>query len=808
MAIRTLRAARITVLRLVVVLAMCGIAAIVAAEATPADAANHGTLVGEQPRLDLPVVLDGSVRGHAKVGSRIFVGGDFQQVELQDGTILTQPYMYAYHIDTGEFDHTFRPVINKVVRDVEAAPDESALYVGGRFTTWDGTFRGRVAKLDPQGNLDPTFNSSVSARVQSIAARNDKVFIAGSFTAVDGLTRLGLAALDATTGDVDPGFVMDITGSTAGSELARTIELTSDGNTLFALHHGGFVNGSVRQTILKVDVSGPTAVMSGWQVNWDAQGNRSCRNKVRDLAISPDDTFIVVGGQGADNPPNCDSVLRYPVAGDSVVTFDWSARMYSSVLSVAVSDVAVYAGGHFCAAPKLPTPPGGVSSTWPGSANGCDINDPSWPWNPSNLDSVHAVFRKQIAALDPDTAQALDWDPGTNAFSGILDLTVIDRGLLLGHDRDRINEFQVGRSGFIDLGAGADITPPTVTVTAPANGSFPSSVTQLVGNVVDNVEPASVAVQLQNADSGQWLQTNGTFGATPADLPNTTVPNGLGSLEWTVTTPSLPPAEYLIQVSGTDVAGNMSAVLSSTFTVPAAIGCTVALDLSDRPVVTYAGFEDGDVTTIFVRRDGKWLANAPAGDGTYTDTSAAPGDHSYLIRWRPGGVTTNVPCTPDPINIPTVTIACTATLNGVDQPVLVWDAVAGVDNYNVRDEGGWVATTAGTTFTHVDAVPGLHTYTIRYSMGGQQNITCQPDPIDVPQPDPGGCTATTLPDGSLELNWTMIPGVTKYQIRDDGWIATVDGVLTYNIATPEVGVTYLVRHNLGGVKIDRPCNPI
>ncbi|NNC81849.1 MAG: hypothetical protein HKN94_17035 [Acidimicrobiales bacterium] len=802
-----MRTTRNAIGRLVVVLAMCGVAAIIASDAAPADAANHGTLVGEVPRLDLPVVLDGNVRAHAQVGSRIFVGGDFQQIELPDGTVVTQPYIFAYHIDTGAFDTSFRPVLDKVVRSLDASPDESALYVGGRFTQWDGNFRGRIAKLDPLGNLDPTFKPSVSARVQSIAARNDKVFLGGSFTTVDGLPRLGLAAVDATTGAVDTGFVMDITGSTAGSDLARAVVLTSDGSTLFALHHGGWVNQTPRQALLKVDVSGPTSVMSGWQVNWDDQGNRDCRNKLRDMAISPDDTFIVVGGQGADNPPNCDSVLRYPVAGDTVVTYDWSARMYSSVLSLAVSDVAVYVGGHFCAAPKLPTPPGGVSSTWPGTANACDINDPSWPWNPSNLDPEHAVFRKQLAALNPADAQALNWDPGANAFTGILDLTVIDRGLLLGSDRDRINSFNVGRSGFIDLGGGTDTTPPTVSVTSPADGSFPTAVTSLVGSILDNAAPASVDVQLQDTTSGQWLQTDGTFGATPANLPNTTVPNGLGSLEWTVTTPTLPGASYLVQVTGTDVAGNQSAVETSTFTIPSDLGCTVALNASNQPVVTYTGFEDGAVSTIFVRRDGKWLATVAAGDGTYTDGSAAVGDHSYLVRWRPGGVTTNVPCTPDPVTVPGVTIACTAVLNGDGQPVLTWDAVAGVDNYNVRDNGGWVATTTATTYTDASAVPGLNTYTIRYNMGGQQNITCQPAPIDVPQPDPGGCTATTLPDGSLELNWTMVGSITRYQIRDDGWIATVEDTLTYNIAAPEPGVTYNVRHKLGGVKIDRPCDP-
>ena len=41
----------------------------------PVGAADHGgQLVGEAPRRDVPVVLDGDVRAHAQIGDRIFVG--------------------------------------------------------------------------------------------------------------------------------------------------------------------------------------------------------------------------------------------------------------------------------------------------------------------------------------------------------------------------------------------------------------------------------------------------------------------------------------------------------------------------------------------------------------------------------------------------------------------------------------------------------------------------------------------------------------------------------------------------------------
>ena len=62
----------------------------------PVGAADHGELVVESPRRNLPIVLDGDIRAHALIGDRIFVGGNFQQVQRPDGTIITQPVSYTH----------------------------------------------------------------------------------------------------------------------------------------------------------------------------------------------------------------------------------------------------------------------------------------------------------------------------------------------------------------------------------------------------------------------------------------------------------------------------------------------------------------------------------------------------------------------------------------------------------------------------------------------------------------------------------------------------------------------------------------
>ena len=323
-------------------------------------AADHGQLVGEDPRRDVPVVLDGEVRAHAQIGNRIFVGGDFQQVRRPNGTTITQPNIFAYNINTGLLDESFRPAVNNAVLAFEVNPRGDSLYVGGRFSSWNNSSVPRVAKLNESGNRDTGFRASVNANVRGLAVTNNNVYLAGDFTWVNDQSRAGFAAVDANTGAVDPGFIMNVQDSAASGQLGREIVVTSDGNSVFGLHFGTRINGTLREAVVKINTAGNTASLANWRVDWSGQTRfNNCLGSLRDIAIAPNDSFIVIGGQGSDNPPNCDSVLRYPTGGTGVIDFDWSARFYSSVFSVAVSDTAVYVGGHFCAAPRNGAAPGG-----------------------------------------------------------------------------------------------------------------------------------------------------------------------------------------------------------------------------------------------------------------------------------------------------------------------------------------------------------------------------------------------------------------------------------------------------------------
>jgi hypothetical protein len=243
--------------------------------------------------------------------------------------------------------------------------------------------------------------------------------------------------------------------------------------------------------------------------------------------------------------------------------------------------------------------------------------------NPSVVDSANAVFRKQLAALDPTNGQALEWNPGSNNFTAVYDLTLIDRGLLAGQDNNRFNGSDVGRSGLFDLGAGDDLTPPTILVTDPIAGSIVTNPTTIAGTAMDNQSVAGVTIRLRNVTTNQWLQLDGSLDVAQVDLPVTMFPIGLGEVGWSHPVANLPAGDYEVRGFATDAFGNTSTALASPFVIPGTTSCSVALDGNDQPVISWSGFQANGVNDVFLRRNDRFLATVAANAETYTD-SAAP----------------------------------------------------------------------------------------------------------------------------------------------------------------------------------------
>jgi uncharacterized delta-60 repeat protein len=82
---------------------------------------------------------------------------------------------------------------------------DGKILIGGLFTTYNGTTRNRIARLNSDGTLDATFNppSGANGGVGAIVAQPDgKYVISGGFSTYDGVTRMRLARIN-TNGTLD-----------------------------------------------------------------------------------------------------------------------------------------------------------------------------------------------------------------------------------------------------------------------------------------------------------------------------------------------------------------------------------------------------------------------------------------------------------------------------------------------------------------------------------------------------------------------------------------------------------------------------
>ena len=80
-----------------------------------------------------------------------------------------------------------------------AIQSDGKVLIGGYFTTYNGTDRGHVARLNSDGSLDTGFLATgvgANGSVYSVAVQSDgKVFIGGRFTTYNGASRGNVARL-------------------------------------------------------------------------------------------------------------------------------------------------------------------------------------------------------------------------------------------------------------------------------------------------------------------------------------------------------------------------------------------------------------------------------------------------------------------------------------------------------------------------------------------------------------------------------------------------------------------------------------
>ena len=224
---------------------------------------------------------------------KILVGGS------SDATSTTFLKVARLNAD-GTRDASFTPMIytststpvntGGTVFSLALLPDGKIIVGGGYNQVFGTVTKNNFARLNANGTLDTAFNTgtgtgtSILSRIKSIALQSDgKMVIAGEFSVYNGISRKGIARINAN-GTLDASFAVG-TGITSSS--GQSVNLFEDGSILLA---GNFTtyNNITRNRIAKISVrtinvtslseTGPFCAGASFDVNYAPVGTYNSDN--------------------------------------------------------------------------------------------------------------------------------------------------------------------------------------------------------------------------------------------------------------------------------------------------------------------------------------------------------------------------------------------------------------------------------------------------------------------------------------------------------------------------------------------------
>lgn len=266
---------------------------------------------------------------------KILIGGSFN---TYNGTIRNN---IARLNVNGSLDTSFISDFGSVsVVHCIAIQNDGKILIGGQFTAYDGTARSRIARLNADGSLDTTFNPGTGVTggliVESIALQTDgKIIIGGGFSTYNGTTRNGIARLN-SDGSLDASF----NPGSGANDVVSDIAIQNDGKILIGGNFTSY-NGTSINRIAKLNTDGT--------LDTDFNPGTGANNPVISVAIQSDGKILIGGWFGGYNESPRQKIARLNAGGSLDTTFDpGTGATGGTVESIALqSDGKILIGGGF-----------------------------------------------------------------------------------------------------------------------------------------------------------------------------------------------------------------------------------------------------------------------------------------------------------------------------------------------------------------------------------------------------------------------------------------------------------------------------
>jgi chitodextrinase len=349
-----------------------------------------------------------------------------------------------------------------------------------------------------------------------------------------------------------------------------------------------------------------------------------------------------------------------------------------------------------------------------------------------------------------------------------------------------------------------DTTAPTVTLTAPSDGSIHQGDVTVTADVEDDTAVSQVSLVVDGAP------------VAPASTPTGSV----AAFRWDSTT--VDDGEHQIQVRAIDSAGNSAVSASVNIRVannspggddteaPATPVAQVTSATADGVTLSWTRSEDNvGVVSYEIARDGVLLA--ATSERTYTDARVRQGaSYSYTVVAvdRAGNRSQSsaaVNATIADTTAPSTPATPTGRLSTNSSIALTWPAATdnvGISGYEVWRDGSLLGKTTQSSFTDTTCVQGkAYSYRVAAIDTSNNRSALSPATAPIAVPDVTAPTAPTQLAGTTPTRRTVVlrwqaatdnVGVANYLIyRDSARIASVSGTtLTYTVSSLKSGSTY------------------
>jgi uncharacterized delta-60 repeat protein len=269
---------------------------------------------------------------------KIVIGGEFTSF---NGTVINRIIRLN---NTGIRDTTFNPGLgfNSTVRSISIQTD-GKIIVGGNFTTYNGITINRIARLNIDGSLDDTFippGTGFNNWVYTIAIQSDgTIMVGGVFTSFNGTARNRIARLNAN-GSLDASFNPG-TGFAGG--YVNSLVIQSDDKIIAG---GGFTsfNGSTTTQIIRLNTNGTK------DLSFDAGTgfNISIYSTVNSVKLQNDGKIVAGGNFTSYNGTTINHILRINPNGSLDISFDPGTGLDAYVNAISIQDDGkIIVGGVF-----------------------------------------------------------------------------------------------------------------------------------------------------------------------------------------------------------------------------------------------------------------------------------------------------------------------------------------------------------------------------------------------------------------------------------------------------------------------------